>query len=130
MPPVEIVPGLLRWTAPHPDWRANADPGSSSDWERDVGSVLYEASDAAESDTVVLIDPLLPSEDRAGFLAWLDERVASRAVSILTTIRWHRRRISIPPERRAPAAIRASRWSTSWRECASCVSSPSHPCCS
>jgi hypothetical protein len=100
VPPVEIVPGLLRWTAPHPDWRANAAPGSSSDWERDVGSVLYEASsaasdaaaaDAAAADTVVLIDPLLPSDDRGAFLDWLDERVAGRAVSILTTIRWHRR---------------------------------------
>jgi hypothetical protein len=83
---VEIAPGLLRWTAPHPDWTPGATPGSSSDWERDVGSVLYEVSD-----TVVLIDPLLPSEERTGFLGWLDERIGSRPVSILTTIRWHRR---------------------------------------
>jgi hypothetical protein len=84
--PLEIVPGLLRWTAPHPDWKAQAVPGSADDWERDVGSVLYEAPD-----TVVLIDPLLPSDDRPGFLGWLDERIADRPVSILTTIRWHRR---------------------------------------
>lgn len=83
---VEIVPGLLRWTAPHPDWNARAAPGSSDDWDEQVGSVLYELPDA-----VALIDPLLPSEDRAGFLDWLDERVGSRPVSILTTIRWHRR---------------------------------------
>jgi hypothetical protein len=48
--------------------------------------VLYELSDV-----VALIDPLLPSEDRAGFLRWLDARIATRAVTILTTIRWHRR---------------------------------------
>lgn len=51
-----------------------------------VGSVLYEAPD-----TVVLFDPLLPAEDREGFLRELDERVAARPVSVLTTVRWHRR---------------------------------------
>ena len=86
MPPVEIVPGLLRWTALHPDWNPQALPDSTEDWDQHVGSVLYETSD-----TVVLIDPLLPSEDRMGFLRWLDERIGARPVSILTTIRWHRR---------------------------------------
>ncbi len=51
-----------------------------------VGSVLYELPDV-----VVLIDPLLPSDGREQFLSWLDERVGARPVSILTTIRWHRR---------------------------------------
>lgn len=50
-----------------------------------VESVFYELPD-----NVVLIDPLLPT-DRPPFLAWLDQRVAGRPVSILTTIRWHRR---------------------------------------
>jgi hypothetical protein len=86
VPALEIAPGLLRWTAPHPAWNPRAVPGSSSDWEQMVGSVLYELPDV-----VVLIDPLLPSEGRAAFLHWLDQRVASRPVSILTTIRWHRR---------------------------------------
>lgn len=86
MPPVEIVPGLLRWAALHPEWNPQALPGSTEDWDEHVGSVLYETSD-----TVVLIDPLLPSEDRMGFLRWLDERIGARPVSILTTIRWHRR---------------------------------------
>jgi hypothetical protein len=86
VPPVEIVPGLLRWTAPHPDWKPQAAPGSAGDWGQDVGSVLYELPNV-----VVLIDPLLPSADRSGFLSWLDERIAARPVSILTTIRWHRR---------------------------------------
>jgi hypothetical protein len=86
MSPVEIVPGLLRWTAPHPDWNPKAAPGSSGDWDQNVGSVFYEMPDA-----VALIDPLLPSEDRRGFLRWLDGRIATRPVSVLTTIRWHRR---------------------------------------
>ncbi|MFI4990864.1 MAG: hypothetical protein ACHQHO_08145 [Solirubrobacterales bacterium] len=86
MPPVEIVPGLLRWTAPHPDWKPQAKPGSANDWDEHVGSVLYETPEA-----VVLIDPLLPAADREGFLRRLDERIGARPVSILTTIRWHRR---------------------------------------
>ncbi len=80
------MPGLLRWTAPHPDWNPRAKPGSANDWDEHVGSVLYELPD-----TVVLIDPLLPAADREGFLRWLDERIGARPVSILTTIRWHRR---------------------------------------
>ncbi len=83
---VEVIPGLFRWTAAHPDWKAAGEPGGPSDWDQMVGSVLYEAAD-----TVVLIDPLLPVEDRTVFLAWLDRLVGSRPVSILTTIRWHRR---------------------------------------
>lgn len=84
--PVEIAPGLMRWSAPHPEWRPAAAAGSPDDWDPLVGSVLYEPPDI-----VVLIDPLLPQEGRAEFLAWLDERVAGRPVSVLTTIRWHRR---------------------------------------
>jgi hypothetical protein len=84
--PAEIVPGLLRWSAPHPAWRPAAVPGSASDWPELVGSVLYELPDV-----VVLIDPLLPAQGRELFLDWLDRRVAGRAVSVLTTIRWHRR---------------------------------------
>lgn len=84
--PIEIAPGLLRWTAPHPEWDPHAQPGSSGDWGQTVGSVLYEPPG-----TVVLIDPLLPTDERAQFLDWLDQRVAGRPVSVLTTIRWHRR---------------------------------------
>ncbi len=99
------MPGLVRWTARHPQWSAGAEPGSSSDWDPIVGSVLYEPSSAA----VVLIDPLLPASARdpllpasardpllpanarEAFLEWLDARVAGRPVSILTTVHWHRR---------------------------------------
>jgi hypothetical protein len=86
MLPLEIAPGLFRWTAPHPDWEPAAEPGSSADWDRMVGCVCYELPG-----TLVLIDPLIPADERAPFLAWLDARVAGRPVSILTTIRWHRR---------------------------------------
>jgi hypothetical protein len=85
--PTEIVPGLVRWSAPHPEWKSDAEPGSSSDWEQMVGSVLYEVP----AGVVVLIDPLLPMVERGLFLHWLDGRVAGRPVSILTTIHWHRR---------------------------------------
>jgi hypothetical protein len=82
----EIVPGLLRWTAPHPEWKAGAEPDSADDWDEEVASEIYELPDA-----FVLFDPLLPREERERFLSWLDERVAGRPVSILTTIRWHGR---------------------------------------
>ncbi len=58
--------------------------------------MLYELPD-----TVVFIDPLLPSDagERSSFLAWLDERVGRRPVSVLTTIRWHRRDRALIAER-------------------------------
>jgi hypothetical protein len=90
---VEIAPGLLRWTARHPDWQP-APAGSPEDWGPIVGSVLYE-----QPDVVTMIDPLLPTRERDGFLRWLDGRVADRAVSILTTIRWHRRDREVLAER-------------------------------
>ncbi len=77
---MEIATGLYRWEAAHPEWTPD------SDWPRMVGSVLYELEERA-----VLIDPLIPEEGREEFLTWLDGRVQGRRVSILTTIRWHRR---------------------------------------
>jgi len=84
--PAEIAPGLFRWTAPHPDWNPRAERDSAEDWGPMVGSALYELPHVA-----VLIDPLLPSDGRAGMLSWLDGRIGARPVSILTTTRWHRR---------------------------------------
>jgi hypothetical protein len=77
----EIVPGLWRWTADHPDWQPGAPTGSPEDWERSVGSVFFQAPE-----TAVFIDPLLPA-DEAEFWTWADERVAGRPVAVLTTIR-------------------------------------------
>jgi len=102
MSAIELAPGLMRWTAPHPEWRPGADPGSSSDWGQLVGSVLYELQD-----TVVLFDPLLPAEDRDVFLERLADRIAGRPVSILTTIRWHRRDRELLAERYRANSARA-----------------------
>ena len=84
--PVEVAPGLYRWSAPHPDWKPQALPGSSDDWDRMVGCVAFGLPD-----TFVLIDPLLPIEGRGSFLEWLDEQVGGRAVSVLSTIHSHKR---------------------------------------
>jgi len=82
----DIAAGLARWTVPHPESTPGAPPGSAEDWDPVVGSVLYEAGEVA-----TLIDPLLPARERDEFLRWLDGRIEGRPVSILTTIRWHRR---------------------------------------
>ena len=100
----EIAPGLWRWTAPHPDWRPGAEPGSPGDWEQNVGCVLYEARDAA-----VFIDPLLPPDPET---LWrrLDERVRRfDRVLVLTTIAWHRRSRAAFVERYRATMSRAKR---------------------
>jgi hypothetical protein len=86
----EIVPGLLRWVAPHPDW------GPGEDWDETVGSVFYDLDDR-----VALFDPLLPRERREEFLGRLDGLIGGRPVSILTTIRWHSRDRRVLAERYA-----------------------------
>lgn len=86
MQPSEVCSGLWRWSAPHPEWQPDAPPDSSADWPREVGCVLYEASEAA-----VFIDPLVPADDGETFWGWADQRIAHRAVIVLTTIGFHRR---------------------------------------
>jgi hypothetical protein len=83
----EIVPGLWRWTAVHPEWAAGAKPGSTADWPADVGSVAYTTPDA-----FVVIDPLVPDNGDA-LWRWLDARAAEAngRVWAVTTIGWHRR---------------------------------------
>jgi hypothetical protein len=78
----EIAPGLHHWTAPHPGYEPDPEPGSAAEWPEQVGCTLYQAPDAA-----VFIDPLVPDE------LWpaLDALVVSRPVVVLTTIRWHSR---------------------------------------
>jgi hypothetical protein len=79
-----IDEGLWRWTTAHPDWH------EGDDWGREVGCVYWEAED-----TVVLVDPLVPSEeaDRTRFLEALDRDVArlGRPVAIVLTCEWHER---------------------------------------
>jgi hypothetical protein len=81
----EIAAGMWRWTAPHPDWRPEGEPGAADDWEQDVGCVL-----AVGADHALFIDPLLPAGHDA-FWAWCDAAVGERSVHVLTTIRFHSR---------------------------------------
>ena len=81
----EIVPGLWRWTSPHPAWAPGAQPDSPGDWDELVGCVLYECDDA-----VVFVDPLLP-RDSTSFWRWADRRVGRRRVHVVTTLSPHRR---------------------------------------
>jgi hypothetical protein len=78
----QLAPGLHRWTARHPAWEPDPEPGSPDDWPPDVGCVAYEAPDA-----LVLVDPLV-----AGWheLDALVER-HGRPVVVLTTMRFHGR---------------------------------------
>ena len=84
---VELAPGLWRWTTAHPDW--TPEQGGPEGWEREVGSVYCKAGD-----DVVLVDPLVPSEDaeRERFWQALDRDVAGAStVHVLLTCVWHAR---------------------------------------
>jgi hypothetical protein len=84
--PLVIAAGLWRWTAPHPEWRPGAAPGSAAAWERDVGSVLHVTDQAA-----TFIDALVP-EAEGSFWSWADRRATAAARCVaLTTIGFHRR---------------------------------------
>jgi hypothetical protein len=72
----ELAPGLWRWTGRH------------EEWGQDVGCVYLETDEE-----ICLIDPLVPPEDSAHFLAALDRdavRFPGR-VHILVTVFWHAR---------------------------------------
>lgn len=71
-----IEDGLWAWTGFHEEWR------------KDVGCVYVEGTD-----TVCLVDPIIPSEDRDRFLAALDRDVARLGlpVHVLLTVFWHTR---------------------------------------
>jgi glyoxylase-like metal-dependent hydrolase (beta-lactamase superfamily II) len=70
----ELAPGLWRWTTFHPEWK------------EEVGSVYYEAPDA-----VVLVDPIVPSDEAERFWAALDRDVkrAAAPLHVLITVFWH-----------------------------------------
>ena len=80
----ELAPGLWRWTGYHEEWK------------QDVGCVYLETPDA-----IVLIDPLIPSEDEARFLAALDRDVKRerKPVHVVITIFWHARSAATSRER-------------------------------
>jgi glyoxylase-like metal-dependent hydrolase (beta-lactamase superfamily II) len=81
-----LAEGLWRWTAPHPEW--TPEEGGSDGWEQEVASLYLEAPDR-----VVLIDPLVPSDERDRFFDALDRDVerASRPVAIVLSLYDHER---------------------------------------
>jgi glyoxylase-like metal-dependent hydrolase (beta-lactamase superfamily II) len=94
---VELGPGLWRWTAYYPDWKA------------DVGCLAY--SDGRE---FVLIDPLAPHGRTAASRFWraLDDEVRERGttVNVLLTVRWHERHAPRVVERYARSQGGAKLW--------------------
>jgi glyoxylase-like metal-dependent hydrolase (beta-lactamase superfamily II) len=78
--------GLWRWTARHPDW--TPDDGGLDGWDQEVSSLYLEAPDA-----VVLVDPLVPGDERDRFFEALDRDVerAARPVAIVVTLEDHER---------------------------------------
>ena len=85
----QIVPGIQRWTCPHPEYRTGSE---------EVVSYALIVGDA-----VALVDPLLPLEDderRAPLVAELDELVgAARRLEIMVTIPYHTRSAEVLFER-------------------------------
>jgi glyoxylase-like metal-dependent hydrolase (beta-lactamase superfamily II) len=96
-----VAEGLWRWTGLHPEWRS-----PEHDLPHEVGCVYHEARDA-----VVLVDPLIPPEDRVRFLEALDRDVAraQRPVEILLTSPWHVRSSAELAERYG-AGVRVPEW--------------------
>ena len=82
----QLAPGLWRWTALHPDWKPG--DGGPDGWEQEVSCVYLEAPDH-----VVLVDPLVPDEERDRFFEALDRDVAraGRPVAIVVTCESHGR---------------------------------------
>jgi hypothetical protein len=78
----ELRSGLYRWTAPHPDFEPDPEPGSPADWPELVGCVAYQTPEV-----LILIDPLVPDE------LWpaLDRLRDRRRVAVVTTIAFHSR---------------------------------------
>jgi hypothetical protein len=72
----EISPGLLHWTARHPDWH----PGQ-------FGARVGSYAAVADGD-LLLIDPLLPADDPEPVIAALEDRLSER-LAILITIGYH-----------------------------------------
>jgi Metallo-beta-lactamase superfamily len=84
----ELRPGLWRWVTFHPEWR------------QDVGSVAYDGAD-----DLVLIDPLLASDDA---LDGLVKRVG-KPVTVLVTVYWHTRSADLLARRHGARVLAPSR---------------------
>src|SRR5690606_16689360 len=81
--PRELKPGLWRWMARHPDWRA--EEGGESGWQPDVACHAWTAPDA-----LVLFDPLLTTGAAWRWLDGLVERQEGPLV-VAITVQWHHR---------------------------------------
>jgi hypothetical protein len=80
----ELRSGLWRWTAEHPEW------DHAQHWGPRVGSVYAELPDA-----LVVVDPLVPSDEEERFWSALDDDVErlARPVYVLLTVHWHERSV-------------------------------------
>jgi glyoxylase-like metal-dependent hydrolase (beta-lactamase superfamily II) len=81
----ELRPGLWRWTASHPEW------DHAEQWGPEVGSVYAELSDS-----VVVVDPLVPDDEEERFWSALDRDVErfDLPVHVLLTVHWHERSVA------------------------------------
>jgi glyoxylase-like metal-dependent hydrolase (beta-lactamase superfamily II) len=81
----ELRPRLWRWLARHPEWEKEPD----ADWDPIVACHAYVTPGG---DELVLVDPLVPHDDRDRFWAALDADVAQHgAPQILLTVFFHER---------------------------------------
>lgn len=81
----QIAPGLWHWTAPHPDWTPR--DAENGGWLEIVSSYALVSDDA-----LVLIDPLVPSDETERFWQALDRDVESHGPpAIVITVFWHER---------------------------------------
>ena len=78
----ELAPGLWWWTARHPEWQAG------HGWDAEVRCFYAETDD-----TTLVVDPLVPSDDRERFWSALDRDVERRGlpVAVLLTQAAHAR---------------------------------------
>lgn len=77
-----LAEGLWRWVAPHPAW--TSDTAGANNWERLVGCIYYEGSDA-----LVLIDPLVPpagTPDEQRFWTALDRDVERVGLPVVVLV--------------------------------------------
>jgi glyoxylase-like metal-dependent hydrolase (beta-lactamase superfamily II) len=82
----KVRPGLWRWTGEHPEW------DHAESWGPEVASVYAELED-----TVVVVDPLVPTDGEDRFWEALDrdvERGGGRPLHVLLTVHWHERSVA------------------------------------
>lgn len=81
----ELRPRLWRWNATHPEW--TPEEGGSEGWDPVVSSYAL-----VQDDALVLIDPLVPTDDEERFWSALDDDVAHHGPpQIVLTVFWHTR---------------------------------------